>query len=90
MLKLPNTTVTGKFASARDAEAALHAALQATKLELWASDVVLTKYFVIPQGKAGLVFSDVRQPTASTALANRFLNPPATMSALARLGQVRA
>ena len=89
MVKLPNTTVSGRFASNEDAEAAFNAALRATRLELWLATITVTKMFIIPQGAGGLVLSNTREPKRS--LAELFVKRPAPASALALafLGQGR-
>ncbi|KFC63958.1 hypothetical protein FG93_05468 [Bosea sp. LC85] len=86
MMKLPNTTLTGSFASLAEAEAAFDRALQATRRELWAP-VTLVKRFIIPQGAGGLVLSNQRRPKMS--LADIFRARPATV-ALGLLGQIKA
>ena len=87
MLQLPNTTVTGHFPNMAAAEAAFDAALAAARAEIW-SPIILTKRFTIQQAGPGNVISNNRRPKLS--LADLFRKYPPALSALARLGQVRA
>ncbi len=89
-VRLPNTTVTGFFASREAADAAFLRALKALQREL-PGQVTNPKRFVVPQAEDGLVVSD--QPRPSDAFARAILGMPsaipAPLSTLGRMAGIR-
>jgi len=85
-VRLPNTTVTGYFASREAADAAFVRALKSLQREL-PGQVTSPKRFVIPQAEDGLVVSD--QPRPSDAFARAILGMPSAIPApLSTLGSL--